>query len=554
MPAVALAVLLSPVQPQNAAAVRTGVPMIAQHASAFVTGESPAMVVPATEIAGRLEEGEVIDLAGVTVTGELDLGDLQIVHSPLRCFGCVFTGSLLARDVIFERVLDLSGSQVDGSIDFLGAVFEGGLLLRGSPEHPARVSGPASFAQAAFGDGTGFDQATFADSSDFTGSSFLGDSSFADTLFEGDADFDDVSFGGNTRFSSLAGPGPAQPAELLGECLPPVMGAFGGIASFTQAAFRGAADFRQRCFSGAASFQGATFGERVDFAKANFHSDVVLDGASFESDASFLASIFETEASFLRVSASESLVFDDAIFGGEAGFFELAVSGTLSLQGSQFLDGVDLRRAPVGDLIMDLADVANVEGREGERGDVLALIETSAAERGDLALANDASFQLLALQNSQLGWFPRAMDWFFYRLLAGYLVRPLYPLLAFVALLVVGALIRTALRLRRDQPRLDRARGGAGPRSSMAERGHARLLRATMLASAFFGRLGDTVQVAFKRKPEITLEETDRVRPYAAAGLKWVEFLAFKILIALFLLALASSNATLKRLIDSVRG
>ncbi|MGH2573730.1 MAG: pentapeptide repeat-containing protein [Actinomycetota bacterium] len=516
-------------------------------AAALATGPE----ITALELVRRLADGEVVDLSEVTVTGHLDLRDVQTVRRPFRCIGCAFTGSIAARDVTFEGILDLSGSQVDGSLDFRGAVFDRGFLLRGSPDHPAQVNGPVSFAQATLGDGTGFDRAILSGASDFTGSNFLGESSFADALFQDDALFNDASFGGNALFSSLALAGLSDPPT---PCQPPVMGAFVGAASFNRAAFRGTADFRLRCFVGTADFRTAAFGSRVDFGLSIFHSDALFDGASFESDGAFLASIFEANASFLQVAASGSLNFEEAVFGRDAGFFRLSVSGTLSFQDALFREGVDLRRALVTDLMMDLDDVGNVVGRARERQDVLALIENSADQRGDLGLANDARFQLLALQNTRFGWFLRSVDWFFYRLIAGYLVRPLYPLLAFLGLLLVGALIRTALRLQQGRSPSRRAGTNKGSQSSRAERGHARILGATKVASAFFQRLGDTIQVAFRRKPLITLEETEQVRAYVGAGVKWVEYIAFKVLIALFLLALASSNATLKQLIESVRG
>jgi len=507
--------------------------------------------IPASELVRRLADGEVVDLSEATVTGQLDLRDVQTVRRPFRCIGCTFAGGIAARDVTFEGILDLSGSQVDGSLDFRGAVLERGFLLRGGADQPAQVNGPVSFAQATLGDGTGFDRAIFSDVSDFTGSNFLGESSFADALFQDDALFDDVSFGGNALFSSLALAGLSDPPT---PCQPPVAGAFVGAASFNRAAFRGTADFRQRCFVGTADFRTAAFGRRMDFGLSIFHSDASFDGASFESDGAFLASIFEANASFLQGAASGALSFEEAVFGRDARFFRLSVSGTLSFQDALFQGGVDLRRLLVADLMMDLDDVANVVGRARERQDVLALIEKSADQRGDLGLANDARFQLLALQNTRFGWFLRSVDWFFYRLIAGYLVRPLYPLLAFLALLLVGALIRTGLRLQQSGSRPHRSGGGKGSGSSRSELGHARLLGATKVASAFFQHLGDTIQVAFRRKPLITLEETERVRSYLGAGVKWVEYIAFKVLIALFLLALASSNATLKQLIESVRG
>jgi hypothetical protein len=518
-----------------------------------ILAEDPSLTVAsvkASALAARLEKGQGVDLAGVTVVGTLDVREAGTVRSPIRCVSCRFADGIVARDVIFERVVDLSGSTIEGPIDAVGSVLRGGLLFRSSDASPAAIDGPVDFSRATFGDTTSFDGATLADTSDFTGSRFLRRASFADVLFVGDTSFDDVAFDGDAIFSSLA-PDTTHDARLI-PCA--VAGTFAGRASFDRAAFSGALDFRQRCFVSDATFLSATLGKRADFTLANFHGPTSFEGASFEGDGAFLASSFDEEVSFQRASAARSLVFEDAWFSGHANFNRLAVNGTMSLKDALIVDTVDLRESLVGDLTMDLADLARVTGLTKERKEVLENIEESADARGDLALANDARFQLLALRNTEQGGFSRVVDWFFYRSVAGYLVRPVYPLLAFLELLLVGALVRTWLwwRRRRRRPPTDDA--SDPPRKSMVTRGHARVLGVAHVASAFFQRLGDTVRIAFIRKPDVTLEDTEHIRPYLVAAVQWSEWIAFKVLIALFLLALASSNATLKQLIDAVRG
>jgi len=513
-----------------------------------------AAIIEAEDLADRLGQGTSVDMAGVTVAGDLDLRDVGNVRSPFRCVGCIFTGSIVIRDVIFERALDLSGSTIGGSMDAVGSALRGGFSFRGSEESPALIEGPADFSRSTFGDPTSFDGATFASASNFTGASFLGRTSFADALFTGDTSFDEVIFGGDAVFSSLALGAPTTGLPL--PCVLPVRGGFAGEASFNRTAFAGTVDFRQLCFVQDATFTITTFGKRVDFTLATFHADTSFEGASFEGDGAFLLSNFEGTVSFQRAAAARSLLFEDAVFLDHVRFFSLAVSGTLSLRDAEFRGTVDLREGVVGDLAMDLPDIAAIAGRAREWEEVLERIEDSAEARGDIAIANDARFQLLALQNTQLGWFPRTMDWFFYRLIAGYLVRPLNPLLAFVGLLFIGAFVRTIVwaRRRRRSESDDPDNPAEASRLSLAQRGHARVLGLAQLTSAFFQRLGDTVRVAFTKKPDVTLEDTEHIRPYLVAGVQWGESIAFKVVIALFILALASSNSTLKQVIDSVRG
>ncbi len=61
-------------------------------------------------------------------------------------------------------------------------------------------------------------------------------------------------------------------------------------------------------------------------------------------------------------------------------------------------------------------------------------------------------------------------------------------------------------------------------------------------------------QAAFRLKPGITVENREQVRAYLVAGVKWFEYFAYKILLAIVLLTLANSNPTLRDLIDTVRG
>ena len=88
--------------------------------------------------------------------------------------------------------------------------------------------------------------------------------------------------------------------------------------------------------------------------------------------------------------------------------------------------------------------------------------------------------------------------------------------------------------------------GNPSPNST----GHLRFLRSS---SDYAEGLGDTVQVAFRRKPGIAIADRNRASDYVIAAALWVEFIWFKLLIALFLLGLANSSATLRQIIDSVR-
>ena len=67
------------------------------------------------------------------------------------------------------------------------------------------------------------------------------------------------------------------------------------------------------------------------------------------------------------------------------------------------------------------------------------------------------------------------------------------------------------------------------------------------------GGLHDAFASAFRKKAEISIADRAQIGQYVFATLKWGEFLAYKVLIALFILSLGNSNSTIRQLLDAVR-
>ncbi len=521
----------------------------------------PAPINPhtmsAAEFVRRVQAGETIDEQNLIVSGDVNLGSVGTVTRPIRCLNCDFRGRFDAPDVIFDRIVVLSGAHFFGQLDLRGAEFKDRFIVRRS-SRASMFDQFSLFSFATFDDTAAFDESTFKIEGNFTSARFLGDASFAETNFLQHARFNQTAFGGQALFTSS---GVGGHTRSPGPCGAPVNGTVRGQSIFTRAVFAGVADFRQRCFGGLADFSGATFESRANFSLATFASGARFDDTGFQGDGQFLATRFRQPFSFARASASRSMDFEDAVFAQDATFEGMAVSGSLSVDGSTFRGRVDLDRIIAGSLMMDVASVGRVTGVD-TRARVLAMIETSDRIRGDLHSANDARYQLLSLENQRSSGAKRWIDAVFYRAVAGYLVRPLHPLIAFAILLAAFALVRAALRRRHDR-RSRRQRRSAQTKADgpPARRGHQprRKLRAAPLAivkwlSAFFEGLGDTVSAAFRRKPQVQLEDREQVRTYLVAAVVWSEYLLFKVLIALFLLGLANSNATLRQLLDSVTG
>src|SRR5262249_453643 len=196
------------------------------------------------------------------------------------------------------------------------------------------------------------------------------------------------------------------------------------------------------------------------------------------------------------------------------------------------------RRAAVFDgdaiadsLVMSVPTPADPTQDE-DRIHVLQLIEASAKSRNDLAVANDAHYDIANLQQRTY-WLPwRILDQAFYGGIAGYFVRPFRPLATLLALVVVLALLRT-LKDRATAP----DRSPQDPRwqvwsvASVGAYGH----RFATEVLDGLGRIGRGGNVA---------------SPTLATRL---EVFAYRLLIVCAILGFANSNPTLRQMFDALR-
>ena len=522
-------------------------------------------VVSASSILQLVSAGEGVDLSDATVTGALDLRAVQTITRPFRCLSCTFVGSILASDVVFERVVDLSGAHIAGDLNLRGAVFEDSVLFRAAGESTAIVDGPANFTLASFGAPAGFDGAEFVGAADFGGARFLDDASFANTDFNADALFDQASFAGAALFSGSPKEPSSDASGAQPGCLSSIVGVFESRADFTRAAFQGPADFRQRCFAGDASLRDSSFAGDADFTLARFQGNVDFGAAGFQGRTKFQAAIFSAEAGFDRVAAGGPLDFEGAVFLRGASLAGLTGAGSVSLEGVLLAPDMHLN---LDNLLADSfsMDVGSVTGVRGTfvQEHVLSLIEGTARARGDIALANDARFELLSLENRLSPPLHRVLDGFFYKTVAGYLVRPSHPLVTLVILVLVAAIIRsvpTWLSILVAWLGGWRTRSRGKPKDSLMRRSHVTVLGIHKAVASFLADLARTMGLALKRKPapgefspQLAPAERELIRVYLIAGVRWVEFLTYKVLIVLFLLGLGNSNSTIRQIIDSVRG
>lgn len=528
-------------------------------AAAIAAGHTSGPLISGKEVAARVADGETVLLSGVIVVGDVDLRPIQTVSAPFRCLGCDIRGSFLAPDVIFQRIVDLTGTRVLGSLDVQGAVFRDVLLLRSTGGLRAQVDGSADFALTSFATRARFDGARFGGPADFTGVTFAQDSSFADSDFAASTTFELAIFGGAASFSAT----PAETNRSDPDPCAGTLGAFEGPARFVRVAFRGSVDFSQRCFGEDTDFRGASFADRLDLTLASLHGAARFDGATFQAGAMFVAATFSRGASFERITLGGSLDFGGASVAREISLADGAGAGSISLEGIKLTQrgSIRLTGLHVAALTMDIPTVEEVSGT-GVREEVLSLIERTARVKGDIGEANSARYALLSLQGERARLPHRLADTVFYRAIAGYLVRPSHPLVAFLLLLVLGMTVRTLAALIGprggiiwDSNEVDEGAKPVG--SSKPKRTRLVLLASSKSVTFVLSRLETTLRHALTKKADhARIEEKDRERlsAYFLAALLWVEFLGFKILIVLFLLGLGNSNSTIRQIIDAVRG
>lgn len=476
--------------------------------AALAADAGAAGAITAAEMIGMLTAAQATNLTGFTVTGDVDLRPVDRAGRPLRCQECRFTGSLTGTDLIFERIVDFSGSVFAGPVDLSAVLFR---------------------------DRAGFEGVTFDQAANFGSTRFLADASFADTVFQGPAVFDRAQFGAGALFSDAA---------------------FASDAGFRAAQFAAGADFAGTDFEAASDFTSASFGKRVSFARSRFARVAQFRAAVLSGGANMGVEMFNEGFNLEAVNAGGSVDFLGAGLQGEGAFNNFSSTGLLALDGIRVVgpdSGIFLDQISVSRLTMDVDQIEMVRGREIQKK-TLEAVEKSGRESGDLALANRARFQFLDLEGEEKQGLGKLFDRLVYRDISGYLVRPIHPLVTLGILVLTGAFVRSARSLRQGFSSWWHSRPAVPVRASFWQRVRTWMLLAEKAASRILGGLSKTLNVAIRRKPEIKLENPDQVRDYTMAGVLWGEFLVYKLVFAIFLLALGNSNSTVRQLLDAITG
>ena len=473
-----------------------------------------------------------VDFIKLHVTTALNLRRGEVVDHPFICRRCKFKG-LTARRATFMNLVDLRGSTITGPVDMSEASFSGPAIFLNT-----FFGRKADLSLAAFGGLAMLQGAHFKRSVDFSLARFEGDSIFALGGAKGRADFERSTFFGTADFGAYQ---------------------FKGDASFTDANFRGRTDFSQVTFTKEAIFERTRFDQGATFQSGTFGESGnptgnlphKFDGVSAAGSLKFAFATFYDRTSFKNVEAVGPLSFARAIFDATCE----VLAGTTTKKTTQC---IEFEYVSAGGFDMSVNDVRRAIRTPDEQRVALRMVESSAQARGDLALANDAHYELQAMKNRAL--IPHVLDVMFYRTIAGYFVRPLHPLLALLVLATMMSLVRAI----RHGANGARAAAGGSPVGATSKKAgsdpapsaregtpaptprHQALHRGGSLAFHTMQNLGHEILT--------TLALIGRQRGDAgdAAGRRF-EIFVYRVLVVLALIGFANSNPTLRQMLDDLR-
>jgi hypothetical protein len=299
--------------------------------------------VPASEILEKIQAGEDVFLENVRITGELNLGgieletvliarekfeidllglekELNIVESKITIINSVFGNATDFSNTQFKKPVDFRGTSFLDISDFRGVSFGGDADFwsvsfdGGANFGYASFEGNSDFGYASFDSGANFGSASFDGYADFGYASFDGYSYFGYASFEGNSNFRDADFGGDTgfEFASFSDDANFENTDFGGYANFEVT-SFSGRAYFTYANFSDDADFKSASFSEGVNFWHATFGDDAYFWHVHFCGNTYFDSASFGGDAEFTSAEFD-EVDFSNTAFSQMFLLHDADF------------------------------------------------------------------------------------------------------------------------------------------------------------------------------------------------------------------------------------------------
>lgn len=253
------------------------------------------------EILDKIANGESVDYDGITIQGDLDLSDLNMVRrlkerhllvclpviiSTIRITNSHIQGALKLDRAIFEEDLDFTGTRFIGPVSMT----------------EARLKGYVSFNGAQFQESASFGRCRFDEFADFSGSTFREDAYFVEAIFNEDCNFRGAQFSRDVYFGGAIFQRYADFSES----------SFQSYASFRGSHFQGYAYFSESQFCGDASFSGTRFQSDASFMVSKFDGDAFFTGAEFKGYLSLMRSRFKEIADFSKSQFGREVYLTEA--------------------------------------------------------------------------------------------------------------------------------------------------------------------------------------------------------------------------------------------------
>lgn len=365
----------------------------------------------AQEVLEKIRLGIKIEYKDVDIKGDLNLAILNlprdennriIVKSEIGIKHSRVDGKIDFKGGIFSNPVYISNVIIEGDAHFSGAMFNKEIFLTGS-----KINGETSFAGVHFVRRVLFNGARFGKSASFCGAEFELGARFDNVEFHMNASFEAVKF----EFAYLNG------AE------------FSARSDFQGAQFERNAEFNKVRFYGNASFAGVKFDENVDFNEAEFYSNAYFNGATFRGNANFSRSQFDRLATF-----NNGTCFGNGLNLDEVRGYLIRIEAKFN---EDLHEQLSLKNSDINNLFVPWQSIKNHIAYDGSA--YLTMIRSY----NNLELYDDADdclYQYRVIKRETLPPVRMITDYFICGFL-GYGVRPQYPLLLGLAIIIVSAMI-----------------------------------------------------------------------------------------------------------------
>ena len=292
---------------------------------------NPPQEIPASEIIDQIRNGLPVYYDNVTITGSLNLSEINKVTNSLEIVNSTisesnFDGIDFEKDVVFWgtsfRNASFKNTSFSANADFINTSFTNVSFVEAAFNQPVFFDGAkfrerVSFEDSRFQKDTFFSWAWFLGDADFNYTQFNYYSYFVGTKFLENAHFSDVKFGGFLDFSSAIINHDANflRSEFGGAGFDDVF--VGGLAQFGLTRFYRLTSIESALFAGEADFNLARFDDTVSFSNTDFKNNAFFGAIKLDRYLNFMGANFEKKL-VLKGSQIHIVLLENATFGREA--------------------------------------------------------------------------------------------------------------------------------------------------------------------------------------------------------------------------------------------